>query len=68
MHRSESDQAVPCAVCARPVYPGADRGYEIGPTRSLCWQCAVDRGGAYDESSDRWTVAPNVGDLAEEER
>jgi hypothetical protein len=29
----------------------------------LCMECALRRGGAWDEGRDRWSVPPRVDDL-----
>lgn len=65
MHRSEAEEIVPCADCGAPVEPGRDRGYAIGGERTLalCWDCAIRRGGAYEEDEDRWVRPPQTDDL-----
>ena len=67
MHRSELERMETCAACGRTVTEGVDRGYDFGTRGVLCWECAMERGGAYDESGDRWTQAPRVADLAEDD-
>lgn len=68
MHRSELEDATPCAACDAMVEPGAARGYGFGSDAVLCWQCAVDRGGSYDAEQERWVSPPRVDDLARPER
>jgi hypothetical protein len=65
MHRSEAEGAVACAACGSLVDPGRERAYGFGSQSTLCWACALSRGGDYDEMHDRWMRAPEVDDLAE---
>lgn len=64
MHQSESEQLATCIVCGAEVSP-PDRPYDCGDEQVLCYECAVRRGGVYDEPHDRWAVAPQVADLCE---
>jgi hypothetical protein len=34
----------------------------------LCLECALKRGGVFDEDTDRWVVPPDVEDLSDERR
>ena len=63
MHRSESDALMVCADCGAEIDPDRGRGYGVGPDAALCWACARQRGGAYDETRDTWLRAPDVEDL-----
>jgi hypothetical protein len=54
-----------CADCSDELDPELDRGFAIGPEAVLCFRCAVARGGSWDESQERWTIEPEVGDLGE---
>lgn len=38
--------------------PGADRTFALSPERDLCFVCSIERGGRYDEETDRWIVPP----------
>jgi hypothetical protein len=67
MHREEAEQLLPCASCGALISSGTDRGYLFGSQQIVCFECAVSRGGIYDASKDRWTVAPRVADLRPEE-
>lgn len=63
MHRSESEATSSCAVCGAAVAPGTDRAF-VGPgERVLCFDCALARGGAWDDDEDRWVEAPSVAGL-----
>jgi hypothetical protein len=52
-----------CSDCGATVAPAQDRVYAFGTDGVLCMECALRRGGAWDEGRDRWTVAPRVDDL-----
>lgn len=54
-----------CADCSDELDPAMNRGFSIGPDAVLCFRCAVARGGSWDESQERWTIEPGVGDLGE---
>ncbi|MBW2289256.1 MAG: hypothetical protein JRG80_18875 [Deltaproteobacteria bacterium] len=42
---------------------GRSREFEFGESLVLCFDCAVRRGGRYDEALDRWSEAPAIGDF-----
>ena len=52
-----------CSDCGAGVAPSQDRLYAFGTDGVLCMECALRRGGAWDEGKDRWTVPPRVDDL-----
>src|SRR5690606_18079469 len=59
----EMDTAV-CALCREEFQPELERGFTYGPDGEvLCFECAMARGGVYDETHDRWLEPPNVSDL-----
>ena len=64
MYESETDEYTRCAACDSEIST-KDRVYAFGVEELLCFQCAVERHGVYDEADDSWTVAPNVVDLLE---
>lgn len=63
MHRSETRELASCESCGAEIAPASNRAYAVAPERFLCFQCAVRRGGSWDEQHDRWLVAPETGDL-----
>ena len=65
MHREESDQSVVCAECGESFLQESERCFEFG-TRTLCWNCSLQRGGTYDSDSDEWLVSPDVAGLPDE--
>ncbi len=66
MHRSEEAQYETCASCGTELLP-AERAFAferaVSEDAVLCYSCAIERGGAYDEVYDRWTKSPDVADL-----
>jgi hypothetical protein len=58
----DDDGELPCASCGLTTSPD-ERMYAFGVERGLCFDCAVSRGGFYDEDRDRWTIEPRVEDL-----
>ena len=63
---NDRDEFVPCLVCGALVSPAVNRIFAVGCEDLICMECALRRGGAYDESEDRWGVAPHVDDLLDE--
>ena len=64
MHRSETAGLVSCSECGVSLASGRSREFEFGESLVLCFDCAIRRGGSYDEASDRWSEAPAVDGLA----
>jgi hypothetical protein len=60
---NETGEAMACFDCGNPVDLAADRLYAFGTDGVLCMECALRRGGAWDEERERWTVPPRVDDL-----
>ena len=65
MHLSEIAQLIPCAACGAEVSQ-RDRAYAFGDDDLLCFACATERRGVYDEARDRWVVEPDNSDLVSE--
>lgn len=63
MHSDESRELIDCAACGAVIAPETDRACEIADEVFLCWQCALARGGRFDEAEDRWTAMPNAADV-----
>jgi hypothetical protein len=61
--RSEPDDDLATCLDCRWQVPPEDRVYAVGCEDVLCLECALRRRGRYDESEDRWIVAPSVADL-----
>jgi hypothetical protein len=61
----ETDTSAVCAHCAVEFSPELERGYVFGveDDQALCYECAVARGGAYDELHDRWVKPPDIRGL-----
>lgn len=63
MHRSEEAEYVVCASCGVELR-AAERVCAVDGI-ALCYECALTRGGAYDERHDHWTRTPDVSDLSD---
>jgi hypothetical protein len=63
MHRSETGELGRCAACDAEVRPALDRAYNITTRVVLCFDCALERGGRFDEARDVWTTLPRADDL-----
>ena len=59
----EADELLSCSDCGTAVATEQERLYAFGTDGVLCMECALRRGGAWDEGRDRWTVPPRVDDL-----
>lgn len=71
MHRSETYDLVHCVSCEEEISADDRRAYLFGDGAALCYECAIERGGRYDEGRDDWTRAPDVSafaSLAQESR
>lgn len=64
MHRSETYDLVRCANCEEEVSADDHRAYLFGAGAALCYECALERGGRYDEGRDDWTRAPDLSAFA----
>lgn len=63
MHRSETRDFVQCAVCRAEIRPSTDRAYVVTSRTALCFDCALERGGRYDEARDVWSTLPRADDI-----
>ena len=68
MHRSEARELVDCIECRATIAPERDRAFAITDDVYLCFDCAVKRGGVWNEDQDEWSTAPNLGNIADERR
>ncbi len=68
MHRSENRELADCIDCGATISPGRDRGFSLTQSTCLCFECAIRRGGVYDEPHDRWLVRPKIADEPDERR
>lgn len=66
MDRDEIADLLVCRGCGAEI-SSLDRSFVFGEDEALCYACAVDRGGVYDERLDAWEQAPSVTDLASSE-
>ena len=56
----EEEQSTLCADCGQEVWLERERGYLLADERTLCFACAVARGGVYDEQHDHWVQSPDL--------
>jgi len=63
MHRSEAGSLGRCWGCGAEVSTGVDRAFAFGDAGLLCFACAAERGGVYDELHDRWTEPPRLAGI-----
>ena len=60
MHIEEWNELSECVVCGDAVSVSRDRAFALDDSNCLCFRCAIQRGGIYDEEADRWVRAPNA--------
>lgn len=63
MHRSEAQLVGPCSSCGAEIHPGTERAFAFGARGILCFECALQRGGHFDEARDAWGDEPRIDDL-----
>jgi hypothetical protein len=61
--RSLEGPIATCAACGGELQPETQRGFRFGDRAALCFRCATERGGSYDEAGDRWIVPPDLRGL-----
>ena len=66
MNGGDPDERLSCGACGSLLDPG-DRVYAFGSGGVICFPCAIQRGGTYDDGQDRWTQAPDVSNVADPE-
>ena len=54
-----------CADCGEEIDAATERGFPVGSDATLCFRCAVARGGSWDETQQRWSIEPDFADLGE---
>lgn len=65
MHSEETLEPATCADCGEPTDLDSTLSFVISENKVLCFDCALRRGGRYDEDEGGWVVAPNVLGLIE---
>jgi len=67
VERDTRDEAMGlCSDCGMDVGLEESHAFASGGGVTLCWACAVKRGGEFDEDADRWRVPPRTADLPDE--
>ena len=57
-----------CVLCGSMVKPGGAPVYALDEDALLCFHCAVQRGGTYDEAAHNWVALPCCNGLPPSER
>ena len=65
MPNDQNEEFVSCLECGASVAPAVDRVFPVGCEDVICMECALKRGGIYDENEDRWETEPRIDDLLE---
>lgn len=65
--RERDEAATQCTDCSRDLGIDGSQVFSSDGV-SLCWECALKRGGVFDAKQDRWTRPPDVSDLPDERR
>jgi hypothetical protein len=68
MDIDEADGLTECWACNVTISESSDPVFPFGEAGLLCFECAVQRGGAYDAKQERWLRPPDVTDLPDERR
>ncbi len=55
-----------CGLCGARISLASGRAFEFGAENVLCFDCALERGGRYDEARDVWEVSPDLSGLGDE--
>jgi hypothetical protein len=64
----EETELSECAECGMEIDLHRDRYFAFSDQGFLCFECAIERGGAYDEHDDSWAVCPDVSSFADDRR
>lgn len=68
MHEQEWNDLTQCVACNAAIAAATDRAFAISNDDYLCFGCATERGGIFDEELERWSVPPETSDLVDEQR
>jgi hypothetical protein len=63
LYPPEDDEYARCADCGTEICL-FDRAFPLGSRSALCFDCACERDGIYEQWLDRWTVWPRLDGLA----
>lgn len=67
----EDLEQLTCIECGTTIAvedAATERVFALTPEVILCHSCALRRGGVYDDADDKWKIAPNLEDVATEQR
>ena len=57
MEEEEAGEPPICADCGEPTELDSSLSFATSDGKVLCFNCAIRRGGKYDDERDRWEVA-----------
>ena len=60
MRRSQHEDVLPCVGCGVETAVAVERGFAINAETVICFECAVQRGGRWDEERALWSSEPDV--------
>ena len=64
MEQIESDEGLTeCIDCGALIEEDADPSFAFGTQSTLCFECAIRRGGVFDPAMETWTVPPDISSL-----
>ena len=63
MGRNAAEAILECVDCRGAIDRAPGRGYRHAGDWGLCFACALERGGQYDENEDCWLVPPDIDSL-----
>jgi hypothetical protein len=67
--RDERDEGLGlCMDCGQELGVDPSHAFVDEAGVELCWDCALKRGGVFDEGADTWRVLPDVTGLPDERR
>ncbi len=60
MRRSDNESVFPCADCGAETAAALERGFAIDTETVICFDCAMQRGGHWDEERALWSREPDI--------
>ena len=63
MDIEEAEPIGVCVACGKSIAASTARAFAYGEGDLLCWSCALERGGVFDDEREDWVRAPDLGGL-----
>jgi hypothetical protein len=63
MDIEEAEQTSVCIACGKSIDASTARAFAYGEGDLLCWSCALERGGVFDEDREDWVRPPDLKGL-----